>query len=214
MLKLSRPGKTFGIVVAGAVVIAVASTGGAVASGLITSAKIKNNTIQSIDVRNNNLTGADVKDGSLGGADVADGSLSGADLAAGVLSNAVTSSLPSGKTVRGTIGGMSENLTTGQETGYTASLPVPAPVALDDTHVAVDGSDEPAGACPGTATNPTAAPGFVCIYPFNTNNAAAGTGFIWGSDAAANEMYGFQLSVDALGNGAVTYMANWAYTAP
>jgi len=88
MKKLGRTGKSFGTVMAATVVLAVATTGGAVAGGLVTSAKIKNNTIQSIDVRNNNLTGTDIKDGSLGGADVADGSVAGADVADGSLTGA------------------------------------------------------------------------------------------------------------------------------
>jgi hypothetical protein len=85
MKKFNRAGKTFGTVVAGAVVIALFGTGTAVAGGLITSAKIKNNTVKSIDVRDGNLKGVDVADGSLGGADLADGSLNGADVADGSL---------------------------------------------------------------------------------------------------------------------------------
>ena len=65
MKKFGRAGSTFGTVVAAALVLSVATTGGAVAGGLITSKQIKNNTIKSIDVRDANLTGVDVKDGSL-----------------------------------------------------------------------------------------------------------------------------------------------------
>jgi hypothetical protein len=65
MKKFGRAGSTFGTVVAAAAVIAVATTGGAVAGGLVTSAKIKNNTIKSIDVRDNTLKSADVRDGEL-----------------------------------------------------------------------------------------------------------------------------------------------------
>ena len=83
MKKLGRAGSTFGTVVAAAVVIAVASNGGAVAGGLITSKQIKNNTIKSIDVRDGNLTGTAVADGSISGPDVADGSISSADIADG-----------------------------------------------------------------------------------------------------------------------------------
>jgi len=65
MKKLSRTGKTFGTVMAATVVLAVATTGGAVAGGLVTSAKIKNNTIKSIDVRNGTLTAADMAPGTI-----------------------------------------------------------------------------------------------------------------------------------------------------
>ena len=214
MKTFGRTGSTFVTVVVAAIVLAIISTTGAVAGSLITSKRIKNNTIKSIDVRNGTLQGVDVKDGNLTGADLANGSVTGADLAGGP-SGAVITPLASGRTVRGTIGGRANNLAAGEEAAANASLPVPAPVALDDTHVAVNGEDEPVGACPGTATNPSAAPGFVCIYPWSTANAEASpSGHVWGSDGAANERYGFQLSFRALAAGDATYFANWAYTAP
>lgn len=85
MKKFARAGSTFGTVVAAAVVIAVASTGGAVAGGLITSKQIKNNTIKSIDVRNNTLKSIDVRDGSLGAADLAAGSVNSGKVASGAI---------------------------------------------------------------------------------------------------------------------------------
>jgi hypothetical protein len=95
MKKIGKAGSTFGTVVAAAAVLAVATTGGAVAGGLVTSAKIKNNTIKSIDVRNNNLTGVDIADGSIGSADVADGSIGAGDLAGSArgFTNIVTKSV-------------------------------------------------------------------------------------------------------------------------
>ena len=65
MKKIGRAGSTFGTVVAAALVLAVATTGGAVAGGLITSKQIKNNTIKSIDVRNGTLTPADMAPGTI-----------------------------------------------------------------------------------------------------------------------------------------------------
>ena len=88
MRKFGRAGSTFGTVVAAALVIAVASTGGAVAGGLITSKQIKNNTIKSIDVRDGNLTGTDIADGSIGSGDIADGSVGSADIAHGAVTKA------------------------------------------------------------------------------------------------------------------------------
>jgi hypothetical protein len=96
MKKFGRAGSTFGTVVAGAVVIAIASTGGAVAGGLITSKQIKNNTIKSVDVRDGNLKGVDVADGSLTGADLADGSVTTGDVANGSLTHGDFTSSPIG----------------------------------------------------------------------------------------------------------------------
>jgi hypothetical protein len=98
MKKFGRAGSTFGTVVAGAVVIAIASTGGAVAGGLITSKQIKNNTIKSIDVRDGNLTGTDIADGSISGADVADGSVGAADIADGSVGKAKIAAAAQGYT--------------------------------------------------------------------------------------------------------------------
>lgn len=75
MKRIGSAGSTLGTIVAAAVVLTIAATGGAVAGGLVTSARIKNNTIQSIDVRNGSLTGIDVKDGSLGAADLGAGAV-------------------------------------------------------------------------------------------------------------------------------------------
>lgn len=85
MKMFGRAGSTFGTVVAAAVVIALAGTGGAVAGGLITSKQIKNNTIKSIDVRDGNLKGVDITDGSLGGADISDGAITNGKLATGAV---------------------------------------------------------------------------------------------------------------------------------
>lgn len=71
MKKLGKAGSTFATVIAAVLVLAIATTSGAVAGSLVTSKKIKNNTIKSIDVRDNTLTSADVRDGSLGKVDLA-----------------------------------------------------------------------------------------------------------------------------------------------
>ena len=98
MKKIGRAGSTFGTVVAAAVVLTIATTGGAVAGGLITSKQIKNNTIKSIDVHDGSLTGADVADGSLGGADIGDGSLGSADIADGAIGKAKIAAAAQGYT--------------------------------------------------------------------------------------------------------------------
>lgn len=117
--------------------------------------------------------------------------------------------LRSGQTVFGSIGGMYPG--SAGEAGATASLPLPAPVGLDDAHVQVLGADGTVVECPGTALNPAASPGFVCIYPFAAENAIVPVGFIWG--AGDGTKVGFQVSWYA-NNGTTIFFANWAYTAP
>ena len=73
--------------------------------------------------------------------------------------------LASGHTEYGTIGSQppKAGIGAGNEVGDNAELPFPAPVALDNAHVQVAGVDAGSGQCTGTATNPTAAAGYVCI---------------------------------------------------
>jgi hypothetical protein len=59
----------------------------------------------------------------------------------------------------------------------TATFPIPIPFGIDDGHVVVDGYDDEAkldnkNNCTGSAEEPTAPPGFVCIYPYWTDSVA------------------------------------------
>lgn len=107
----TRRRSTLVTVLAGAFVLALFSTGGAVAGGLITSAQIKNDTIKSKDVRNGTLKGLDVRDGALTGADVANNALSGADIADGSLTNQDVGVLYASVHSTGTLGGSSGGVT-------------------------------------------------------------------------------------------------------
>jgi len=121
--------------------------------------------------------------------------------------------LASGKTVYGTIGSQppETGIGSGDEVGDTASLPFPAPVALDNAHVSVDGIDDDSGECTGTAAAPTAAPGYACIYVYASENATVNGGYIWSTQTSK---YGFQMSWDSTAGGYSFVFANWAYTAP
>jgi hypothetical protein len=90
------------------------------------------------------------------------------------------------------------------EVAANAQLPLPAPVALDNAHVKV----APATQCTGSAEAPTAAAGYVCIYPYFESDPA--TGFVWGGKKSK---YGFQMSFISKSVSDAVF-ANWAYTAP
>jgi hypothetical protein len=115
-----------------------------------------------------------------------------------------------GETIRGSIGGQVISSATG-EWGFNAQLPRAAPVALDDAHVVVNGVDEVGSTCTGTSANPTASPGYVCIYPYSAGGLAASSGSIWG---VGTNPWGFQVSLYASATGEVYWFANWAYRAP
>jgi hypothetical protein len=112
------------------------------------------------------------------------------------------------ETIRGTVG--EQVISTGAgEWGFSASLPRQARVGLDDAHVTIDGVDEASGECPGTSDNPTAKPGYVCIYPYSVFNMTPNAGYIWGGGDESR--WGFTASVDADGAGTSYWIANWAY---
>ena len=115
-----------------------------------------------------------------------------------------------GETIRGTIGGQVETSSTG-EWGFNAQLPRAAPVPLDDDHIVVNGVDEPSPVCTGTSANPTASPGYVCIYTYSQGNFTPAGGVVWG---VSSNRWGFQVSVNATAIGEVYWFANWAYRAP
>jgi hypothetical protein len=113
------------------------------------------------------------------------------------------------ETVRGTIGGQVISSTAG-EWGFNAQLPRFARAGLDDAHVTIDGVDEASGECSGTASNPTASAGYVCIYPYSVSGMTANQGALWG--AGDGTKWGFQASVDAdSADSEVWWFANWAY---
>jgi hypothetical protein len=124
--------------------------------------------------------------------------------------------VPLGATVRGTIGAQLYTPTTFDEGSANASLPIPAPVGLTDAFVTVaGGGDDTDGACTGTSDAPTAAPGYVCIYPYSTSNIGGSWnpfGAIWG--VGDGTKWGFQVSWNAAIAGGTYFYANWAYTAP
>ncbi len=74
------------------------------------------------------------------------------------------------------------------------------------------GGEATGSQCPGTAASPSAAPGYVCIYPYAQHNDVLNDGSIWSSNT---DKYGLQMSWSAVSSGLTTWVfANWAYTAP
>jgi hypothetical protein len=131
--------------------------------------------------------------------------------ATGPAGRSALSSLQPGETIRGVVGGQMADLPAFSPVAVSATLPVPAPVGLSDASVVVDESDESPATepCQGTAAVPTAAPGYVCIYPHYRENVFAGfpdpstppatklvngpTGFVWGDTLDGEQRYGFQV---------------------
>lgn len=209
-----------------AVLLAATCVSGAYAVGEIGGKDIAKNAIRAKHVKNNGLTGRDVKDGSLKSKDFAvlpegpegpqgpQGKVGprGPKGDAGEDGTSVfASTIPSGETVTGYFG-FQNPLASGktQRVGY--SLPVPAPVSLSDDTVNFSpsaGGGENDASCTGSADNPIAPAGKLCLY----SQGASGTGEVRGE---ANTPNGFMVKVTSNGGNDdfVGIRGTWAYTAP
>jgi hypothetical protein len=117
--------------------------------------------------------------------------------------------LASGKTEIGIIGGVLQNgSTAASPMAIAVTFPLLAPVALSGSNIEV----APTASCTGSTANPTAAAGFVCIYPDVIVGAAGISG-----DTGVNgdKKLGFELDwVATSANQQSSVRAEWAYTAP
>jgi Collagen triple helix repeat (20 copies) len=135
--------------------------------------------------------------------------------------------VPSGETIRGTVGGDFHAFdSSASDFGVDVTFPMPAPDGLADNEVFVDVShwqnaggqtppttDDDNPECDGTPEDPTAPPGMVCIYVSGADHAfnLAGYSVLFGTGASK---YGFKLKWDASQAGDTFVDATWAYTAP
>jgi hypothetical protein len=79
---------------------------------------------------------------------------------------------------------------------------------LDNSHIDI----APSAHCTGSISNPTAAAGFVCIYPDITVSANAISG---NTGVTGDTKLGFQMEWNATtANSQSSVRAEWAYTAP
>ncbi len=181
----------------------------------VTTRKLANRAVTGAKIANNTITGAKLNLSRLGTvpsanhANSADNATNAA--AAGSAGNAtgLAGPLASGQTLRGTFGlGGHIGPTTDfvQEEGITFQLPLASAPALNF----VGPAGAPTAQCPGSYTNPTAAPGQICLYAVN-QTGASGVGTL----ALTPNKFGvivFPTGVAANTNYEVD--GNWAVTAP
>jgi hypothetical protein len=184
----------------------------------VTAVKIKANAITSAKVQDGSLTGADLNLGTVGTVPSATNAVHAgsadsakqADSATKAGTASAPTTLASGQTLRGHYhveaysgsgGGTGGDVGGGYS--YLFSLPsTPTP------HFIADGAIPPAQ-CPGTAANPQAAPGHLCVYEsgnHNNNLVEIGSG---------SDKYGFGVLVYAsTGVSSEWSIGSWAVTAP
>lgn len=190
----------------------------------VTGSKIKKNAVTGSKVKNHSLTGADIKLGALGTvpsasnaghANVADSATNaGHATTADSASNAtgLAGPLASGQTLIGYVDSAG-HVGAGEiapETSISFQIPLAAAPAF---HIIPVGGPS-TGACPGTATNPSAAPGNLCIYEATLVNT---TGF--SLPAGLNPVtgptrFGLPGLLGASTSGDYIARGAWAVTAP
>ena len=141
------------------------------------------------------------------------------------------SSEPSGTLIRGAIGGdfdtqLPPGGLVGADWGIDQQFDEPAGNRINDSEVYIVTStwtdaggqltptttDGP-GPCTGTAAQPTAPAGKVCIYVLGSDNAVNLSGYAIAVGTGGSK-YGFKLKWDAAGNGDTYVDAVWAYRYP
>ncbi len=203
----------------------VALTGTAVAttSALITGKQIKNSSITGLDIKNKSVTAADIK-GQLRGARGVPGvagpsgpagpaGAAGAQGAQGIQGPAgpfPSGNAPGGVTIRGSF---VQSAPSGAPFVF-ASYPFGFQLSAAPTiHYILSGTTAPAG-CPGTAANPQANPGHLCVYESYVGNRASPCIFNPTGGCGSASRWGFNLAVYPAAAGAFYAGGTWAVTSP
>ncbi|MFL6043309.1 MAG: hypothetical protein ACJ740_18150 [Gaiellales bacterium] len=122
-------------------------------------------------------------------------------------------------TIRGMVGGdfdtqLPPGGTVGADWGTDASFPRPANNLIHDGDVKVvgpgSGDTTDPFTCSGSAANPTAPRGKVCVYVIGSGNATNIRG-VTPVPGTGGSRFGFKLIWDATGNGDTFVDAVWAY---
>jgi len=82
--------------------------------------------------------------------------------------------LPSGQTLRGTFGLYGHGNTDNGLEAASGDISFAFPLASAPTPIVIQFGDTPPASCPGTASEPEASPGFLCIYENRAQNQRAG----------------------------------------
>lgn len=198
-----------------ALVVAIVALFAALGGTSYAAFGVPNNSVGTKQLRNKAVSNAKLGPNSVGTGKIRNGAVTASKLnVSGVtVPTASTVSgqgtLASGRTEIGIIGGVFQNgPTVGSPMATAITFPLLAPVALSGSNIQV----APTANCTGSAANPTAARGFVCIYPDVTNQAAGISG---DTGVNGNKRLGFELDwVATVANSQSSVRAEWAYTAP
>jgi hypothetical protein len=194
-----------------AVFIALGGSALAIKANSVSSRQIKPGAVKKSDIASNAVNSSKVGDGSLLAQDFASGQLpSGPQGDQGVPGRSALTPLQPGETERGVIGFDGESRATGNGGDFSAFATYPIPLSSAPAHSFIDG-ETPGENCTGTAFNPTAPPGTLCVYPQQVINPAAGAGHIIAS--VGNDTLGLEVGWSATtANADTLFKGTWAVT--
>ena len=223
------PRSTAVVVAGAALLLAIGSTGGAVAGRLITGKQIKNNTITSADIKNKTITKRDLaksaqpKVGARGPAGATGpAGPAGATGPQGPRGFAAWDVIPSGTSVVGSLdiladdGGRFDGEGPTRLDAYFEELPAQAPraLALEDVRFGEHAGAAPAAvdpACSGSVAKPSAPAGKVCVYLDTVHGAKNVEGSV---GRLADRTFAIAWTANPNASGYSAINGSWAYTAP
>jgi hypothetical protein len=130
-----------------------------------------------------------------------------------------TTRAPSGITQTGVIAVSGQEPSEGEFASGSISFPLRLASAPTVDELSYGGTD---AHCQGSKADPTAAPGYLCIYLISSNNAGAfqgsGPGYFYPQEPANSNFgagpFGVVLTARSAGAGRLSVWASWAVTAP
>ena len=222
MLSRFRSGLTYANVMA-TVAVFLSLGGGADAAlklpkNSVGSQQLKKNAVRSSKVKNRSLLAKDFKKGQ-----VPKGPTGPRGVAGSPGTSVFSASIPSGRTVTGSWGAAGDpgDPASGGFLEVGVSLPVKAPAPLEDVNMGVGqpNASSPDPGCTGSAYQPTAPRGKVCVYvlPYVQNVTPTGIQAtpMDGGATAQSDRYGFLIAMAPTATAKfVEAYGTWAYTAP
>jgi hypothetical protein len=119
----------------------------------------------------------------------------------------LVTTLPSGATIRGAYS-YAGHKTTGYSPTY--ALPFPFPLPAEPTLQVIDVGGQSSTECPGSAGDPQAMPGHVCVYQSRNDSGTA----LGAANEIADGRFGTLLFADVSDDTDFEFSGTWAATAP
>ena len=172
--------------------------------------QLKKNAVTAAKVKNGTLLAADFKAGQLPAGPKGDPGPQGPKGDPG--SVAV---VPSGKTIRGVYVLSFDAASGAGSTSFSFGALLPSAPLAPPTNF-IDVGEGPTATCPGSPSNPQAAPGNLCVYEAHTSHTDPGASIFHPSSGLTYETdpYGAGLWKTSFGTGRAESYGTWAATAP